>query len=541
MIATASPHHTLRNTLGVPWRHKGKMFLFFVFVVGCAAAITFLLPKVYRSEGKLLVRLGRENMALDPAATVGITPVLTVQQTQENEINSVIEILKSRALAERIVGELGPAAILGAVAPVDTRDSSDEAKIDIGSAAAAAPIESSKTEQADEVSRESKSDSTASVSSREDHEEAVRRFIKKLNVDAARKSNVIVVTYDAGSPELAQDVVTRLIKYFQEDYVRLNRTPGAQEFLSEQTAKTQQRLEEKENQLRKLKDETEMVAPETRQQIISVRIGRLEDELLQANAELASEEAEVKRLEEQLNSLPPTQVNEQIVGFSNEAADGMRQQLYTLQIREQELATKLTEDHPQLQQVRQQITDAKAVLDKEQPERTQTKTGPSKPYEEVNLQLLKEEPILAALKAKHDQLQTQLAEQRGAQQQLNANEMRVVQLEREVQLEEANYRKYSDSLEQSRIDRAMADAGKSNISVVQPATFELKPVRPNIPLNFALAIVVGLAGGLGLAFAADSWHDATIAHRASVRPLDLPPLPTLGRKAEALAEPVEAI
>src|SRR5262249_4055986 len=157
-------------------------------------------------------------------------------------------------------------------------------------------------------------------------------------------------------------------------------------FLSEQTTKTQKRLEEKENQLRKLKDETELAAPEIRQQILSTRIGRLEDEVLQAAAELSSEEAEVKRLEEQLNSLPATQVNEQIVGFSNEAADGMRNQLYTLQIREQELAAKLTEDHPQLQQVRQQIADAKSVLDKEQPERTQTKTGPSKPYEEVKLQ-----------------------------------------------------------------------------------------------------------------------------------------------------------
>jgi uncharacterized protein involved in exopolysaccharide biosynthesis len=534
------------------------MCLFFVFVIACTAAITFLLPKVYRSEGKLLVRLGRENMALDPAATLGTTPVLTVQQTQENEINSVIEILKSRALIERIVDELGPAAILGNAEP----RADDARSVDGSNTAGSNPVDSNKSDSNnsgaiatedvltqssasqpanENASLESKSVSVGGRSSREDHEEAVRRFVKKLNVDAARKSNVVVVTYDAATPELAQDAVTRLIRYFQEDYVRLNRTPGAQEFLSEQTAKTQQRLEEKEDQLRKLKDETEMIVPETRQQIISVRIGRLEDELLQAKAELASEEAEVKRLEEQLNSLPETQVNEQIVGFSNEAADGMRQQLYTLQIREQELATKLTEDHPQLQQVRQQIADAKAVLDKEQPERTQTKTGPSKPYEEVKLQLLKEQPVLAALKAKHDQLATQLAQQRAAEQQVNESELRVAQLQREVQLEEANYRKYSDSLEQARIDRAMADAGKSNISVVQPATFELKPAKPNIPLNFALAIVVGLAGGLGLAFAADSWHDATIATRSVPHPLDLPPLTAKGRKAESLAEPVEAI
>src|SRR5262249_16596432 len=154
------------------------------------AAITFLMPKVYRSEGKLLVRLGRENMALDPAATLGTTPVLTVQQTQENEINSVIEILKSRALAERIVDELGPAAILGNVeAPV--------ADVTLN--------QSSVNDPANDSSSESKV-AAASEPSREDHEEAVRRFIKRLSVDAARKSNVIVATYDAASPELAQEV-----------------------------------------------------------------------------------------------------------------------------------------------------------------------------------------------------------------------------------------------------------------------------------------------------------------------------------------------
>ena len=71
-------------------------------------------------------------------------------------------------------------------------------------------------------------------------------------------------------------------------------------------------------------------------------------------------------LKDQLKSLPENQVTEQTVGMSNEAADGMRQQLYALQIREQELATKFTDDHPQLEQVRRQIAEAKTVLEREQ-------------------------------------------------------------------------------------------------------------------------------------------------------------------------------
>ncbi len=54
----------------------------------------------------------------------------------------------------------------------------------------------------------------------------------------------------------------------------------------------------------------------------------------------------------------------------------------------------------------------------------------------------------------------------------------------------------------------MAEEGKSNVSIVQPATLDLKPTKPNILLNMVLAAVVGLSGGLGLAFAVDAWNMA---------------------------------
>src|SRR5262249_14921903 len=87
---------------------------------------------------------------------------------------------------------------------------------------------------------------------------------------------------------------------------------------------------------------------------------------------------------------------------------------------------------------------------------------------------------------------------------LNADELQVAQLEREVLMEEANYRKYTESLEQARIDRVMAQEGKSNISIVQPATLDHKPVKPNAMLNLAMGMLLGVAGGLLLAYLADA-------------------------------------
>ena len=71
---------------------------------------TFLSPKTYQSEAMLLVRLGRENVSLDPTAATGQT--VNLSQNRENEIKSEMEILTSQALAEMVVDTIGYEAFL---------------------------------------------------------------------------------------------------------------------------------------------------------------------------------------------------------------------------------------------------------------------------------------------------------------------------------------------------------------------------------------------------------------------------------------------
>ena len=77
-------------------RHRGKSFAFFVAVVAAVLLFNAFGPHRYRSEGKLLIRLGRENSALDPTVTLGHEQVLSVPPFRDNEINSVVEVLNSR-------------------------------------------------------------------------------------------------------------------------------------------------------------------------------------------------------------------------------------------------------------------------------------------------------------------------------------------------------------------------------------------------------------------------------------------------------------
>ncbi len=453
MIRNTQSEFTLRDLYRAVFRHKWKTFSFFLAVMVPVTAITFLVPRTYRSEGKLFVRLGRENATLDPTTTLGQNAVLAIPQSRDSEINSVVEILRGRLLAEKVTDAVGPGVVLGS-----SSEPGPDARI-----------------------------------------LAVRKLMKKLGVDRVRKTNVILVTYEGQSPELAQIVVTKLIEFFLDEHIRLNRTSGAHDFLTEQTARLKKELTRREEELSELENETGLISPGSQREIAVSRIGRLEDELSTTAAAISGSKAKVGALRKQLEILPKNRIDTQTTGFANEAADGMREELYRLQLKEQELLSKLTEAHPKVQAIRRQTAAAREVFGGEERVRKQITSGPSKAEQEARLVLVVEGAALKAAESSAEALRSQLADARQAIKILNANELRIAKLQREIQLYDGDYRRYSTSLEQSRIDHALELGKISNISVVQPATYETKPVSPRRRVNLALGLLVGVLGGLGLA------------------------------------------
>ena len=92
------------------FRYKSRALLAFLVMLSMAIAVTVMYPRVYKSEAKLFIRLGRETVHLDPTATTGQT--VNMSETREREITSVIELLRGRNLVEKVVDELGADAIM---------------------------------------------------------------------------------------------------------------------------------------------------------------------------------------------------------------------------------------------------------------------------------------------------------------------------------------------------------------------------------------------------------------------------------------------
>ena len=307
-------------------------------------AVTILTSARYRSEGKLYVGLGRGNTTLDPTATVGQPNFVALPPSREDEINSVVQILSSRLLAEKVVDEL----------VLDSVSDEPKAAAAVGStestANAAVALQPAWPTTAEELWQRLQPFDAVSP-----REKAIKELQARLSVGSVKKSMIINLSYEASSPEKAQAVLDRLIDAYLDQHSRLTRAPKSHEFLTNQAKESQGRLTKLEDALREIKSESSVASIPEQQRIFESRMGSLQDKLFETEALLKESSAEVADLEATLKDLPKTLVTAQVAGHSNEAADLMRQQLFALELREKELLTKYTEDVVLVQDIRRQI------------------------------------------------------------------------------------------------------------------------------------------------------------------------------------------
>ena len=97
---------SLREFYTALFRYKRRSISLFLLVMVLATVGIAICPRTYTSAAKLFVRVGRESVALDPTATTG--SVMSMDMTREAEINSILEVMRSRAIAEKVLDSVDP-------------------------------------------------------------------------------------------------------------------------------------------------------------------------------------------------------------------------------------------------------------------------------------------------------------------------------------------------------------------------------------------------------------------------------------------------
>lgn len=451
------PLNSLAAIFDALLRHKKRAIAPFVAIVGITGVVILLLPKVYLSEAKLFVRVGRESIGLDPTATTGQT--ISVYESRESEINSVLDLLGSRVLLEKVVAEVGAAEVLN-----------------------------------------------TSGKSAASEEQAIRLLAQNIQTDHAKKSSVITVSCKARSPKLAQRITQVFVDSFLTEHLRVHRTAGSFEFFQQQKTLLSNQLATASQDLGLAKNDIGLISVVGQRKLIQDKMNILHTAQLTTETNLAASRANIVALTKLIETMPAQKVTQEVSGFFNDAADQTKQRLYQLRLREQELLTKFTPQHPRVVAIREQIAAASSILAEPNAGSAQATTASNPAYEQTQLSLLKEKAMAQSLQAKLDKLAEQESELTEQLATLNTNEALITQKQKQVDRLQKSYEAYSERSELARIDQALEEEHISNVNIAQPPTFVSKPVGPKRRVIGLLGLIVACLTALIAALGTEYWN-----------------------------------
>ena len=282
-----------------------------------------------------------------------------------------------------------------------------------------------------------------------------------------------------------------------DEHLRVHRTKGSHEFFAEQSELQQGNLGQLSNQLRNLKNESGIASLLSQREIKLQLIGSLRADLVHARTEYDATLAELERRRKHLDRRPALDITEQTIGQPHATDQALREKLYDLEVREREFAAKLTALHPALVELRAQLADARRIFEEEKIP-VQTKTGINQTHKTAELAVQEREASLVALTARIASLEEKIASERRDLQQLNDVEVEINRLEREIDLARTNSRKYSENLEQARINRELEDAKISSLNLLQTPSVSETPVSPKPIPTLAVGFVASVLSSFGV-------------------------------------------
>ena len=463
------------------FRHKKKLLAFNVLMLALTVAIILFWPRQYRSEAKIWLKIGRENTRLDPTAATGET--ISIQENdREDEIKSVLDIIASRGVVDRVVEQLGPDVVMGDAA----LPGSEEVPEPNALAVAAKNVAGSLIDFVKQIDPVSKK------------EEAIQEIIENVGVDSQRKSNVVSISYDTKSPELAQAVVKELIDQYMHEHSRIHATFGSHSFFDEQQKKLKKDVAKTSAELRAAKDRVGIASIEGQRSMLENQLQSVQQSKMDNLQALSQSKAKLAALEDLIDDEPES-VTTGEKSVPNTGRDMIRAQLYTLQVERMEMEARMR-DHPKLDAIKKQEADAREELAKKSEEsRIEVTKEINQIRQTLMMEFAQEKAQSTGLAAVKKSLTEQETEIRKQMSQLNGADIEVSQLQREVELAVTNYRKYAENVEDARIGEALDSRAVSNISVAQLPTLEEKPLSPSKILVALLGLMTMFFGSIAIA------------------------------------------
>ncbi|MCX6621717.1 MAG: Wzz/FepE/Etk N-terminal domain-containing protein, partial [Acidobacteria bacterium] len=450
--------YTLRALVSLIHRRRFPLAAAFLVLFAAACAVSVLMPKRYEAEAKLMVKRARVDapVTLERGAAATVSADMT-----EAEVSAEIELLRSRGLLEEV------AVACGLVVEKPTEDR------------------------------------RAAVA------RAVHAMEKGLTVLPVGKTNLIAVQYRAAEPDLAAQVVNRLVEGYLRKHVAVHRTGNTAVFFKSQAANFEKELNEAQQQFAGFRNKDSVSSlPEQKSSALK-RVSDLEAAVEEADSGIRDADNRARLLRQQRASLPSTIETGSRIARSVGLIERLKGQLLELENKRTELLTKYEPGYRLVREVEKQIHDTRAALEREQSPSVVDRTDAPNPLRQsIEADLLRTEASIAGLRARRSSLAHDLAQSRSRLQRLDMLTGEHDDLQRRLKLAEENFLLYQKKGEESRLEDALDQQRILNVSVVEKAVPPAGPAPRHRSVILVIGLLVACFGAISTAFLADYFCQA---------------------------------
>ena len=454
------------------------------FGVVLLAIMTFVIFSArYESHFKVLLRRGR----YDPVASAQPASAMDVSRPEisEEELNSEVELLRDEDLLKQVANTAG-------LIPPDTREADRSAEV----------------------------------------EHAVRQLTRRLDVEAVKKSNLIEVSFKDGDPQRAARVLAALSAAYVTRHTNLQRPSGEIQFFDRQTEESAKRLQNSEAALVGFTRARGVVSAAMERDIALQRLGEADAVYRQIDQERVETEHSIASLQEQIKSFPSRSVTLKRWADNPQLQEKLKTNLLELQLKRTGLLTSFQPTYRLVQEVDEQIEQAKTAIAAEALTPVRDETSDKDPnYEWARMELEKAQVQLAGLRARENEAFAQSAALRATAERLQASSIDQQDLMRTAKADEDSYLLYLRKREEARIGDALDEQRILNVAIIEPPS---APALPNHSILFYFTLAFGFSGlmAVGVAFVGEYFDSTVRTPDEALRLLDVPVLAWLPEAQE---------
>lgn len=345
-------------------------------------------------------------------------------------------------------------------------------------------------------------------------EALIDHLTNTLEIQNVGRDNLYTLSFRDPSPEKAKKVVQSLVSIFVESSMGSSRSDSetARKFIDDQIKTYVAKLEEAEMRLKEFKVRNIEFQTADGQDMAS-QFGAISAQLSQARLELreaenAREAARRQMDVEKSQSADITSrslLQESAMSIATPEIDG---RIDAQQRNLDALLQRFTDQHPDVINTRRMIKELEEVKRKEVQElrkiamaNPSSAGGNSLAYQELNRVMATSEVQVASLRARVAEYERRMSRAREAMKTAPQVEAEYAQLNRDYEINQKNYNDLVSRRESAAMSGELENVtGVADFRLIDPPRASAKPVAPNRLLLLPLALLAGLAAGLGLTF-----------------------------------------